>query len=82
MGLADLRQYSSSVRIDGRGRFLAVRAELNEETIMSFRNERFNQREKQGQSPIFTNEVLALASGLEAALYSYADDGIVALGVI
>ena len=39
MGLADLRQYSSSVRIDGRGRFLAVRAELNEETIMSFRNE-------------------------------------------
>ena len=36
-----LRQYTSSVRIDGRGRFLAVRAELNEETIMSFRNERF-----------------------------------------
>ena len=29
------------MRIDGRGRFLAVRAELNEETIMSFRNERF-----------------------------------------
>ena len=82
MGLADLRQYSSSVRIDGRGRFLAVRAVSNEETIMSFRNERFNQREKQGQSPIFTNEVLASASGLEAALYSYADDGIVALGVI
>ena len=39
-------------------------------------------REKQGQSPIFTNEVRASASGLEAALYSYADDGIVALGVI
>lgn len=41
-----------------------------------------NVAEKQGQSPIFTNEVLASASGLEAALYSYADDGIVALGVI
>ena len=39
-----LRQYSSSVRIAGRGRFLAVRAELNEETIMSFRNERFMQK--------------------------------------
>ena len=44
MGLADLGKYSSSVRIDGRGRFLAVRAELNEETIMSFRNERFMQK--------------------------------------
>ena len=42
MGLADLRQYSSSVRIDGRERFLAVRAELDEETVMSYRNERFN----------------------------------------
>ena len=42
MGLADLRQYSSSARIDGRGRFLAVRAASNEETVMSYRNERFN----------------------------------------
>ena len=42
----------------------------------------FQTAEKHGQSPIFTNEVLASASGLEAALYSYADDGIVALGVI
>ena len=43
MGLADLGKYFSSVRIAGRGRFLAVRAELNEETIMSFRNDRFNE---------------------------------------
>ena len=42
MGLADLGKYSSSVRIVGRGRFLAVRAEFNEETVMSYRNERFN----------------------------------------
>ena len=41
MGLADLRQYTSSARIAGRGRFLAVRAELNEETVMSFRSEWF-----------------------------------------
>jgi hypothetical protein len=48
MGQADLGKYSSSVRIDGRGRFLAVRAVSNEETIMSFRNERFNRRGKAG----------------------------------
>ena len=33
MGLADLRQYSSSVRIDGRGRFLAVRAAQREHAM-------------------------------------------------
>ena len=33
MGLADLRQYSSSVRIAGRGRFLAVRAEQREHAM-------------------------------------------------
>ena len=36
-----MKQYASSARIAGRGRFLAVRAESNEETLMSFRNERF-----------------------------------------
>ena len=39
-----MQQYTSSARIAGRGRFLAVRAVSNEETIMSFRNERFNQK--------------------------------------
>ena len=39
-----MKNYASSARIAGRGRFLAVRAELNEETIMSFRNERFMQK--------------------------------------
>ena len=36
-----MRNYTSSGRIAGRGRFLAVRAVSNGETIMSFRNERF-----------------------------------------
>ncbi len=34
-----MKNYASSARIAGRGRFLAVRAASNEETIMSFRNE-------------------------------------------
>ena len=34
-----MKNYTSSARIAGRGRFLAVCAESNEETIMSFRNE-------------------------------------------
>ncbi len=39
-----MKQYASSARIAGRGRFLAVCAVSNGETIMSFRNERFNQK--------------------------------------
>ena len=34
-----MKNYTSSARIAGRGRFLAVRAASNEETVMSFRNE-------------------------------------------
>ena len=41
MGQADLGKYSSSARIAGRGRLLAVRAVQNEETVMSFRSEWF-----------------------------------------
>ena len=36
-----MRQYTSSARIAGRGRFLSVRAEFNEETVRSFRSEWF-----------------------------------------
>lgn len=39
-----MKNYASSARIAGRGRFLAVRAVSNEETLMSFRNERFNRK--------------------------------------